>query len=94
MRGSITCIHSTCCQEFVCFLEGRPLERMSFRTGTTVYVCHKGITVKEDLRVATCTISNELLLIWVIFTNFLKLVKLNIKNVYHSKFYGDLHVKD
>ncbi len=38
MRGSITCIHTTSCQEFVSFLEGVlsggcPL----FNRGTTVY---------------------------------------------------------
>ncbi len=27
VRGRITCIHSTCCQEFVSFLEGCPLNR-------------------------------------------------------------------
>ncbi len=30
------CINGTCCQEFVSFLEGCPLERVSFKRETTV----------------------------------------------------------
>ncbi len=36
MTGSITGILSTCCQDFVSFLEGCPLWRVSLKKGTTV----------------------------------------------------------